>query len=62
LDIAYLGATRQVVVGTDAFGPLTATGFAWEAALDLGLGSTAWVGWAPEATVLIEDEADDRSA
>ncbi|WP_395677336.1 ABC transporter ATP-binding protein [Inquilinus sp.] len=62
LDIAYLGATRQVVVGTEAFGPVTATGFAWEAAPDLGLGAAAWVGWAPEATVLIEDEADDRSA
>ncbi|MGO4727830.1 MULTISPECIES: ABC transporter ATP-binding protein [unclassified Inquilinus] len=62
LDIAYLGATRQVVVETDAFGPLTATGFAWEAAADLGLGATAWVSWAPEATVLIEDEADGSSA
>jgi putative spermidine/putrescine transport system ATP-binding protein len=62
LDIAYLGATRQVVVETDAFGPLTATGFAWESAPDLGLGAIAWVSWAPEATVLIEDEADDSSA
>ncbi|WP_081688962.1 ABC transporter ATP-binding protein [Inquilinus limosus] len=62
LDIAYLGATRQVVVGTDALGPVTATGFAWEAVPDLGLGASAWVGWAPEATVLIEEEADDRSA
>jgi putative spermidine/putrescine transport system ATP-binding protein len=62
LDIAYLGAIRQVVVETDAFGPLTATGFAWEAAPGLGRGAAAWVSWAPEATVLIEDEADDSSA
>jgi putative spermidine/putrescine transport system ATP-binding protein len=62
LDIAYLGATRQVVVETDAFGLLTATGFAWEAAPGLGPGAAAWVGWAPEATVLIEDEADTQAA
>ncbi len=53
--IAYLGATVQAVVRCEAAGPMRVTAFAWPLAANLAIGSPVWLGWPPDATVLLDD-------
>jgi putative spermidine/putrescine transport system ATP-binding protein len=53
----YLGATRHVLVRTDAFGGLATTCLASSALeSELGPGTPVWVGWAPDATIALESD------
>ncbi len=54
-DVAYLGATLQASIRTEAFGTLAVRCMAWGAPT-LEPGAPVWVGWAPEATTLLADE------
>lgn len=60
IAIAYLGAMLQAMVRTDAFGDVTASCLAWTAP-SLAPGMDVWISWAPNATVLLDDDAQSTA-
>ncbi len=57
--MSYLGATQQLIVRTDAIGPVTVAGFAWSMGEGLPPGTAVWISWPPDATTALEDDIQD---
>jgi putative spermidine/putrescine transport system ATP-binding protein len=53
--LAYLGATMQATVETEALGTMVATLLAWSAPPGMAQDDPVWLSWAADATVILRD-------
>ncbi|MCR9072518.1 MAG: ABC transporter ATP-binding protein [Alphaproteobacteria bacterium] len=51
----YYGSAYHFQVGTEAMGELIATAPAWTCAVEPSIGNEIWLGWEPDASVVVRD-------
>jgi len=51
----YYGSTYHFQVATEGLGELVVTAPAWTCAIEPSIGNTIWLGWEPDASVVVRD-------